>query len=107
MAKHRVMPRVEELLASRMQVRLHKARLKQSACGNFLALAAGQQRTARALFRAESAEDVKAPGEAVPHDPLAGTLGRFHDHIHPLGVGSEVAKIDDHFAADRVTLNAK
>src|SRR5258705_4709683 len=105
MAKDRVMPRVEELLASRMQVRLHKAHRKQSACGNFLALTAGQQRTARALFRAEPAEDVKASGEAVPYNPLAGMLGRFHDHIHSLSVGREVAKIYNHFATDRVRLN--
>src|SRR5712692_9904887 len=40
-------------------------------------------------------------------DPLARSISRLHDHVHPVGIGGAVAKADDHLSSDRVAFEAK
>src|SRR5215510_8305859 len=105
--EHGMPPYLHQLRGSHMQILASECRRKQRTSYDFFPFTTGQQRTAAALFRTESAEDVEVPGVAVAHDPLACALGRLHDHIHALGVGREVTKCYKHLSSDRLTVYPK
>src|SRR5688572_7198038 len=107
MAQQSVLPHFQELFRSDMQVRLDDSLWQQRPRCYLFPFATGQERSAGPLFRAVSTEDVKAKGPGLVHEPFACLLRRFHDHVHSLSIASEIAKIDNHFSSDGMTLNAQ
>ena len=49
----------------------------------------------------------KRSAKAVTHDPLAGLIGGFEDHVHAMRVAGKEPEVHDHFAAQRVALHAQ
>src|SRR5258708_13418402 len=84
--QHGVMPHIEQLSGSGVQVRLHYSLGQQRAAGHLLAFAAGEQRAAGPLFGTESPKDIDPTGLALSVVPLSPAIIIPHHQVHAVAI---------------------
>src|SRR6476646_9848673 len=102
MPNHCMTPEIHELQRRDVQVLAQQRRWNPGAGNYFFALTSGKQSATATFLRTVSAEQPKISGGAVQHDPAAGLIRSFHNHVNAMSVGREVAEIDDDFTATRM-----
>src|SRR5437763_14352010 len=107
MSNHRMTPQLHKLCRHNVQVIAQQCSRNSRARNHFLAFASGKQCAAAPLLRTVAAEQTEICGAAIQHDPLAGSLRSFYDHVHAVCVTGEVTEVHNYFTAYRLAFQAE